>query len=153
MSGFLSTVARGIGIVGIEMKASLILLLIKLPLSYFLIASYGVQGAAVAVLMAVTVSQYYFLSRFVRMVGTIELSQMMSFASKLMFATMTCSLLFWYGHQHLPSPLFTDRVVGWVILVLEMFLYYVVFGLCLLLVKGFVISDVRVIFESLRRES
>ena len=68
LSGFLSAVARGIGIVGIEMKSSLTLVLIKLPLSYFLIASYGVQGAAVAVLIAVTVSQSYFLSRFVRMV-------------------------------------------------------------------------------------
>ena len=124
ITGFLATVARGIGVVELEMRSSLLLVLVQLPLNFLLISSYGVKGAAVGALLAMLVSMSYFVVKFQRKTHILQVPEIRKFSFKLLLAISPSILLVRFCNQYLSTELFTNRITGGAILFGEMLLYY-----------------------------
>ena len=124
--GFLATVARGIGVVEYEMRSSLLLIVIQLPLNFFLISTYGVVGAAVGVSVAILVSTSYFVIQFQKKTHILEVQEISRFSFKLLLAIAPCILLIQFVAPYIPTALFANRVTGGPILLGELLLYYLI---------------------------
>jgi len=126
LTGFLATVGRGIGVVEYEMRGSLLLILVQLPLNFVLISFYGVEGAAIGVLIAVLVSQSYYVIQFQKHTHLLQVPEISRFSFKLLLAITPCILLIQFFDPYIPTALFANRVIGGPILLGELLLYYLI---------------------------
>ncbi len=126
LTGFLVTVGRGIGVVEYEMRSSLLLIVVQLPLNFFLISSYGVVGAAVGVSVAILVSTSYFVIQFQKATHILEVPEISRFSFKLLLAITPGILLIQFFDPYIPTALFGNRVTGGPILLAELLLFYLI---------------------------
>lgn len=126
LTDFLVTVGRGIGVVEFEMRSSLLLILVQLPLNFLLISLYGVKGAAMGVLIAVLVSVSYFVSQFQKHTHILQVQEISKFLFKLLLAISPSLLLIELCKPYIASGLLANRITGGPILLAEMLLYYLI---------------------------
>ncbi|MDA2923384.1 oligosaccharide flippase family protein [Acidobacteria bacterium AH-259-L09] len=147
LTGFLATVGRGMGVVEFEMRSSLLLVVVQLPLNFFLISIYGVQGAAVGVLLALLVSMSYFVVQFQRKTNILEAPEVSKFLLKLLLGIAPGILLLEFCQYYIPSGLFASRATGATILLSEMLLYYLVLLVSLYSLKCIDRDDLSMFFD------
>lgn len=126
LTGFLATVGRGIGVVEYEVRGSLLLILVQLPLNFWFISVYGVEGAAMGVLIAVLVSQSYFVIQFQKHTHILQVPEISKFSFKLLLAILPSLLLIQLCKPYIASELLANRVTGGAMLLGEMLLYYLI---------------------------
>lgn len=153
LTGVLATVGRGMGVVECEMRSSLLLVVVQLPLNLFLIPTYGVRGAAMGALIAILVSMSYFVIQFQKKTQILEVSEISRFLFKLLLAILPSILLVQFCTQYLPPLLLTNRVIGGPILLGEMLLYYLILLASLYLLKCIDGDDLMMFLELYRSKS
>ena len=108
------------------MRGSLLLILVQLPLNFLLISVYGVEGAAMGVLIAVLVSQSYFVIQFQTHTHLLQVPEISKFLFKLLLAIAPCLLLIQLCKPYIATGLLANRVTGGPILLGEILLYYLI---------------------------
>jgi len=118
-----------------------------------LISFYGVEGAAIGVLIAVLVSQSYFVIQFQKHTHILQVQEISKFLFKLLLAISPSLLLIELCKPYIASGLLANRITGGPILLAEMMLYYLILLASLYSLKCIDREDLMIFLELFKFDS
>ena len=135
LSSFWEIMARGIGIVEFEMRSSFLLVVVQLPLNYFLISNYGLPGGAYGVLAATLISQIYFIFKFRQKCGFPIVKGIRRYIVGICASAFITGIVLYFIQRVVPIDNFYNKVTGGIVLSVEAVGFFFVFTVLLILCR------------------